>query len=276
MGKIIDIGKEKFNLYAVSDLHYEHKNSNHKAFKYVVEQIKNDSSAKVILLGDLFDMSVRASVRDESDVTMDVSSALYEVTELLRPIKDKIVGIVSGNHERKTAKRYLNWHIETTICNMLGLPPSTYKPEEDIYTLGLSVFRLKKKSRTALYKVFYTHGTRGGTIGNVLNQTVKYNGIERLDLKIVGHFHEFGLTIQGINYVALNGEIKTKTQTSVCLSSFLPTSNFLITKMKNVSIPVLAKFEIEFIRQHNGTAPEGYTSDYVKTTPYIETLERFI
>lgn len=267
---IISIPEQEFNLYAVSDLHLDHVNSLHSAFKYVIEKIKNDPKAKVIFLGDMLDLSVRASVRDESERRMSISDALMTLSGYLKPIAPKIVGMVTGNHERKTAKRYLEWYIEPTLCNMLGINPAEiFKSEESIESIGLSVFRLndkKKNPHTKLYKVFYTHGTKGGSIGNVLRSTSNINHVEGVDMKIVGHFHEFGLTVQGVMYVDRFGNIRTKTQTSVALSSFLPTTNFLLTKTKRVSIPVLAKFNVKL----------DLTSDEIKTTPYIETLEQFV
>jgi predicted phosphodiesterase len=269
---VIDIKDDEFNLYAISDLHLDHNNSLHDAFKYTIDVIAKDDKAKVLLLGDMLDFSVKVSVRDQDDRYMMIHSALERLAEYLEPIKHKIVGMVSGNHEQKTAKRWLAWVPEITLCNILKIDPyKVVKTEQDLSSIGLSIFRLTKSKHakgqphTRLVKVYYTHGLGSSSIGNVLNRMNKATLVEGVDIKIVGHFHKFGQSVEGVLYVDRYGNLRVRQAFNIALSSYIPTSNFLLTKGKDISIPVLAKVNIKLDGASN-----------LVISPQIETLERFI
>jgi hypothetical protein len=71
--------------------------------------------------------------------------------------------------------------------------------------------------------------------------------------------------VEGVLYVDRYGNLRVRQAFNIALSSYLPTSNFLLTKGKDISIPVLANIIIKVNSSGN-----------LSISPQIETLERFI
>ncbi len=96
--------QETVNVYGFADTHAGSPSTNREAIKAQVDKVAADESAIAILNGDIGDWVFRDSVGDIYAVDMTPQQQKEWAVETFKPIKDKIVSIVDGNHERRATK----------------------------------------------------------------------------------------------------------------------------------------------------------------------------
>jgi UDP-2,3-diacylglucosamine pyrophosphatase LpxH len=143
--------KKDFNLYTVSDVHIGSLFCVEEKFKEVIQDIKDDKQALVYFNGDLIQGFTRNHKNWEhtslvAGLETPIEQAEYLV-ELLKPIKNKIIGIGMGNHELDCMKRAGDV-TKHNICKPLGVPYGGYKAK--------ITFMNGKKF---LFKALYHHGS---------------------------------------------------------------------------------------------------------------------
>lgn len=179
---------ESVELLILSDYHYGDANSDHEAIMMDTEYVRTHDNAYCVLAGDLLNCALRSSL---GDVYTDMSpmAELSIMTKLLYPIADKIVGIVSGNHE---ARHYKTNGVDMTrlIARELGVED---KYSEDAAVIFLRFGREEDHAhhhRPILYTIFLTHGFGGGRKeGGKLQRLADCADIVDCDCYIVGHTH---------------------------------------------------------------------------------------
>lgn len=197
MNEIIPI-KTKVNttgnalrIYVLSDLHIGDSNCDIDKIKRVVDFIKNDPDMYVICLGDILNTALKNSKSDIYSEQMNIADSQKLAVQILSPIKEKILAMVSGNHEnrvwRETGLDLSLWLAEKLNC-------------EDKYRLGglaLTIdFGKTPKNRPFRLKIFGQHGSRGGRkLGGPLSAVEEMDGIiSNADIYIMGHTHQ---SVQG-------------------------------------------------------------------------------
>ena len=179
---------DKVNIYPLADLHVGSKFHLNKKLKQDIEVIKNDKNGYVILNGDLINNALKNSVSDIYEELMNPEDTLDYLVELLTPIKDKIIGVVSGNHESRTYKQ-TGLRPLKNLCYRLGVMDKF----SDISNLILLSFG-KNKGRTKTqhtFKIYQTHGRGGGKlVGSKANRVHNLsNIIVNADVYIHSHTH---------------------------------------------------------------------------------------
>ena len=155
---------ENARLYILSDLHIGDPNTNMADIHSQIEQIKNDPNGLFILNGDLINAAVRNSVSDIYSEGASPMEQLQMAIDLFSPIKEKLIGATSGNHEDRIWK---NDGIDVTkfICAQLKADDK-YDPD------GLLIFLRfgrrdphgvhKKANPRVTYTIYMSHGRCGG------------------------------------------------------------------------------------------------------------------
>ena len=69
------------------------------------ETIKNTPNAYCILNGDLVNNATKTSISDSYAEQLTPMQQIGQAVELLKPIRDKILAIQSGNHEKRTYRK---------------------------------------------------------------------------------------------------------------------------------------------------------------------------
>ena len=107
---VVDLNKENqkimgdITILPIADVHIGDKLCNLKLFKEALERIKNEPNTYTIINGDLCNMALKNSKSDVYSDSLSPMEQVIQVTELLKPIKDKILVIGTGNHEDRTQK----------------------------------------------------------------------------------------------------------------------------------------------------------------------------
>ena len=175
----------KLTIIPISDVHIGDKTANLKAFKEVLERIKNEPNTYAIVNGDICNFALKTS---KSDVYEGLSpmTEMLEATKYLEEIREKLLIISSGNHEDRLIKE-TNVDPLFIISKQLGL--------EDIYCpswwyLYLS-FGNTNKGRPALYTLTGYHGSGSSqTTGAKANKVKKMSQVVLADIYLMSHVHE--------------------------------------------------------------------------------------
>ena len=152
------------NVYTLADLHIGDPHSIPAEVLRRVREAENDPYGLVLLNGDLMNTAIRTGVSDVYGELLSPMQQMQELVDLLRPIKDKIIGVTTGNHENRI---YKNDGVDTTrlVCRELGIE-DRYAPE------GILIFlrfgrqnphgRHMDKNPHQWYSLYACHGSGGG------------------------------------------------------------------------------------------------------------------
>lgn len=178
-------------IYPISDVHLGALEHNKKEWDNFCRKIDSEDNARIILGGDLVNNSVRNSVANPFDEVLRPREQKRLMVEYLKPIKDRILCGVCGNHEARTTKDS-DQDIMYDIFSKLDIE-DVYR--ENIAFMKISIGERRCKDRTqpnVSYTFAVTHGTGGGIYtGAAINRNERFgNIIEGLDCLIVGHTHK--------------------------------------------------------------------------------------
>jgi len=203
-----------------------------KKFRDMVKWIKDTPEAYTFLMGDIFDSTIRSSIGNVHDNQFNLGEAKEYVTEELRPIKHKIIGVIEGNHEERISKAVG----DSPIIDLSKYLDIEYFPNWCAY-LFLNVGNNKDfkndKYRPYLYTAFLHHMIGGGaTPGGKINRLKKMKGMALADLYCGAHVHIKGTFKE--KYIV--PDIRTKQiiedqETYVATGSFMGYASYSIKGM---------------------------------------------
>jgi predicted phosphodiesterase len=177
---------DEIEIHPMSDLHIGDGLCDYKSIQERIEHIKNTPNAYCILDGDLMDTAIASSVGDTYGAGLQPMEQMKHCVAIFEPIKDKILAVLTGNHENRV---YKNDGIDLTylMCSQLGIA-QRYSP-----TTALLFVRFGKTTmhnRRQLYTIYVTHGTGGGRReGGKINRLADLSAIVDADCYVMGHTH---------------------------------------------------------------------------------------
>lgn len=183
---------DKIHLYLIGDAHIGSKTHDNKAFKKTIEMVKADPKAKVVLMGDMGEYIFPDDTRRYNPETavkgLDTAEKTTNyIINLLTPIKNKIIGVLQGNHESAYAKYHLEEYQDEPFRNEAEYMAQQLKADflEDMGIVNLKVGRRK-------YTLALAHGVN--TSSKVSAQVTKLQNLisnfdMAPDLMAMGHVH---------------------------------------------------------------------------------------
>lgn len=175
-------------IYPMGDIHLGDKNVDHDLLQRNLAWIKDEPRARVIGMGDILNVATRGSKSSPFDQTCDLEHQIKLAIKYFKPIKDKVVGIISGNHEQRLSD-FVGYDPLSAVCGELGIP-----------YLGMSaviIFRMKFQStrNREVYSIFAHHTTGGGgTMGGKLNRAAKLQELcANADIYLGAHNHQLAV-----------------------------------------------------------------------------------
>ncbi len=174
-------------IYPISDIHYGAMSHNEAAWERFCNSVLQEDNAYLILHGDLIENATKHSIgsvyeeirpREQKD----------RMAEMLRPLGDRILCAVPGNHEGR-GRDNDDCPLYDILCR-IGC--------EDIYRENAAYMavqigtRADGKTSNQSYKFAVLHGAAGGAMtGGAVNKFERHAQIyEGLDCLIVGHVHK--------------------------------------------------------------------------------------
>ena len=147
------------------------------------EKVLSAPNNFVIVGGDLVNMALKNSKSDPYSATMTPMKQIEKAVEFLLPIKDRILGMVPGNHEARMTK-------DTSVDPMYFI--ATELGLKDIYSPTTCVVWLKVgvKTNKSVFSIFFYHGSGGGkSIGGKTSGVMKLEETLDADVYVAGHTH---------------------------------------------------------------------------------------
>lgn len=158
-----------------------------------VKRIKQDPTARTILMGDLIDQDRTTHRKHRKSYVADRNSRLHDdrhmdrelkgIIEILRPIRGKILGMLEGNHFYEYATGISS---DQKVCEALEVP--------FLGALGaIKLVMLRKGSNSRKSLTVFAHhsgGTAGGrTTGGSVNALLRQENAWDADVYLLGHDH---------------------------------------------------------------------------------------
>lgn len=175
-------------IYPIADVHLgavEHAEEEWQAF---LNKVQRDN-AYLILAGDLLNNGVRsAGFANPFDEVLRPREAKRRMVEYLQPLKDRILCVVSGNHEQRTT-RDSDQDLTYDICAKLDIE-DRYRENIAFMSIGIGS-RSNRDGAIAAFSFCVTHGSGGGIYtGASVNRNERFSSyIDGLDCFIAGHVH---------------------------------------------------------------------------------------
>ena len=202
-----------------SDLHLGSKKCDYKEIQRRVERVKDNAHVYAIILGDVLNNSTKTSVGDVYEDELTPMEQVKKAAVLFEPIKHKILGICSGNHERRSYKTD-GVDLLYFMAAELGIA------DKYDYCSCLLFIRFgdSYQHRKLCYTLYMTHGDgQGGrTVGGKANGLQRRGQIIDADIIVTGHTHapiSFRDCCYSVNYQ--NSTVTKKEQLFVNASATL-------------------------------------------------------
>ncbi len=179
---------EQIEVHPMADLHIGDSQCDYKLILDRIEYIKNTANAYCILDGDLMDTAIASSIGDTYAANIQPMEQLKHCVRIFEPIKDKILAVLSGNHENRV---YKSDGIDLTeiMCNQLGIT-DRYSPTTALLFIRFGKGAGEHENRPQRYTAYITHGAGGGRKeGGKVNRLADLASIVDADIYIHGHTH---------------------------------------------------------------------------------------
>ncbi len=205
---------EQIEIIAMGDLHNGSPNARFDKFQEQINYIKNTPNCYAIFMGDLLDAIVPSDKRySATEPYRTIDTLKKEIYVALEPIKEKIIIMLTGNHEVKLDKQGYGCPI-AWMCQELKVPYG-----------GISAFiKLKchPKTHEGDLTIYAYHGysagrKTGACVNNVENLAQYYDA----DIFLIGHSHKLVCTKQVmINYYGYKTKLFCNTGTFLETASY--------------------------------------------------------
>ena len=224
--------KDEITIYPISDVHLGSVEHHATEWKKFVDKIKEEPNSYIVLAGDLMNNATRSSVSNIFDEVITPGKQKQMIIEYLKPIKDKILCAVSGNHERRSIKDADDDPTYDIMCK-LDLE-HLYRRNIAFLKIQIGTAKELKGKYGATYMVAVTHGAGGGIYtGAAVNRNERFAyTIDGLDCLIVGHSHKGTITKPSkLVFDPRNNVVTQKPFTVVTSQSWLSYGGYAVQKM---------------------------------------------
>ncbi|MEM3541196.1 MAG: metallophosphoesterase [Candidatus Bilamarchaeaceae archaeon] len=219
---------EKVYLIPLGDIHLGSKGIDYEKLQGYIDWIANEPHAYCFLMGDVFDVATITSPTNPFKSEMNLNDALKYLSELVKPIREKIIGAITGNHETRL-ERFAGFNPLQAFCDTQGITYAGYS--------AIIRFRIGSKNRKTpkemvspkIEYVFFAHHTTGGgaTIGGKLNRVQKLTQVfVGADAYLGGHNHSKAMGEEQVAYLSKNGRGEAKIDFKKIF--YIDTGSFLI------------------------------------------------
>ena len=223
--------RQNLTIIPVSDVHLgasEHLWNEWESFR---QYVLSNPNVYITLGGDLINNGTRSSVTNVFEETIRPRDQKRMMAEMLKPIKDRILCAVSGNHERRSGKDADDDPTYDILCKL---------DIENRYRENIAFVKIQmgeKNSNGKLnptYMLVVTHGSGGGVLsGGAVNRNERFGyAIDGADVIIVGHTHKPFVTQPAKIYIdKYNNNVSVKPFKVVSTTSWLAFGGYAAQKM---------------------------------------------
>lgn len=215
----------------ISDVHLgaaEHMEAAWREFRTSVLQ---DPSIYLILSGDLVNNGIRNSVSNIYEEVFRPREQKKRMTEMLEPLRDRILCAVPGNHEARSSREVDDDIVYDIMCKL---------DLEDLYRENIAFLKIQignvdgDGKRNPTYILTTAHGSGGGIMtGGAVNRAERFAyALDGCDIFIQGHTHKPWVSHPGkIKIDSQNNRVSVKPFHVVNASSWLEFGGYACKKL---------------------------------------------
>lgn len=179
-GKTLSPQLNELQVIILSDLHYGNPYCSAKHFLRTVDFIKNSDNCYCFLNGDLCESALRTSKGEIYKQVGTPDDQKRQVVEWLVPIKDRILGMTTGNHENRIYDM-AGTDISAYISEQLEIP---YRPEGLLFKISFGDNNNRTKGKPFVFWSYISHG-----YGGARTKASKAVKVERISYWIMADFY---------------------------------------------------------------------------------------
>jgi len=224
----------ELNIYPFSDWHIGAKQCNIDFIKRLVKRVENDPIGVWIYMGDAGECVTKTSKGDAWEQTLSPGDQLRTAAQLMRPVADKGLFGVCGNHGRRIDREVgIGW--DELLCSKVGIPYAGIAGFIGIQMEDLSGHRTS-------VNVYAHHGASGSTspVGKIRAAAKPLEHVVA-DIVLTGHSHGCGEVWPPKVYAQLDNKNKrikwACCRAFACGSAFDSRSGYAEEKMYSPIIP---------------------------------------
>lgn len=222
--------RKDIRIYPIADVHLGAAEHMTREWEQFCERVK-DEQAYIILGGDLINNSTRNSVSNIFDEVMRPRDQKRLMVEMLKPIRDRILCMTTGNHERRN--KDVDDDPSYDIACKLDI--------EDVYRENIAFLKIQignkelDGTRNHTYLLTVTHGAGGGMLtGGAVNRAERFAYVLDGDALILGHTHKpFVTQPSKIKIDPHNNKVTLKPFKVISMTSWLQWGGYAAQKMLN-------------------------------------------
>lgn len=154
-------------IHTFADWHIGDANCDMQLIKNNVKAVQDNPNAYVIVNGDILNNATKTSVSDSYAEEIPPMEQIQTAVDLFEPIKDKILAINLGNHERRTYNKE-GIDLMAIVAKQLGIYEKYSKESSFLFVrFGERSNKHKEsngsgKVRKLCYTIYCNHGSGGG------------------------------------------------------------------------------------------------------------------
>ncbi len=149
---------EYIDLWCVSDIHRGHRLHDERAWHALLDRVRDDPHAYMVLNGDLVEAALKSSRHGDVYRSMAPGKERRILVKELEPVRHKILAVTSGNHEAR--HRDSDEDPAELICDKIGILD---RYDRTAVVLEVSFGRKAGQRGVPTSYIFYiTHGQGNG------------------------------------------------------------------------------------------------------------------
>ena len=202
--------RNDLHIHFIADVHLGAREHLEREWSDYCSHVLDDPNARIILGGDLLNNTTRTSIANVFDETMRPRTQKKIMTDMLKPLRDRILCALPGNHEGRSGRDSDDDPICDIMCKL---------DLEDYYRENIAFIKIQmgntynNSSYNPTYCLAVMHGAGGGIYtGAAVNRNERFGyTIDGIDALLVGHSHKPLVTQPGkivVNKYANRASIK--------------------------------------------------------------------
>lgn len=180
---------DDLHIHFIADVHLGAQEHMAREWENFCATVLYDKNAYLILGGDLVNNATRSGVSNIFDETMRPREQKRVMCEMLKPLRERILCALPGNHEGRSGKDADDDPMYDIMCKL---------DLEDYYRENLAFVKLQIGDQNAngmmnpTYMLVAMHGAGGGMLsGGVINRNERFGFVlDGADALLVAHSHK--------------------------------------------------------------------------------------
>lgn len=222
-----DFGYDSIYIIPIGDTHIGDKSFGVEARRKLdgyLDWVKEHKNAFIFLMGDIINCASTSSESSPFQQDMDLKEQVDYAIKIFRPLRKKILGAISGNHEQRMEASW-GYNPMVPICHALEIPYCGYSAV--VKTRLGTVKKHRNKHKPEYYQSYigYYHHTMGGggTVGGKINRVDKLRQIvSNCDYYCGAHNHLLGVVHTSIfSFCQRTNKVKQKKQLLIDTGGYL-------------------------------------------------------